>query len=60
MLNNARVATRLPTQDLDRARRFYSEKLGLEPIEERPASGSHCAERFRQSRFAAEKHCRGR
>jgi catechol 2,3-dioxygenase-like lactoylglutathione lyase family enzyme len=36
MLNNARVATRLPTQDLDRARRFYSEKLGLEPIEERP------------------------
>jgi catechol 2,3-dioxygenase-like lactoylglutathione lyase family enzyme len=36
MLANARVATRLPTQDLDRARRFYSEKLGLEPAEERP------------------------
>src|SRR5207248_3445060 len=29
------VATRLPAQDLDRARRFYSEKLGLEPVEER-------------------------
>jgi catechol 2,3-dioxygenase-like lactoylglutathione lyase family enzyme len=30
------VATRLPAQDLDRARRFYAEKLGLEPVEVRP------------------------
>ncbi|KND43807.1 MULTISPECIES: VOC family protein [Streptomyces] len=30
------VATRLPAQDLDRARRFYAEKLGLEPVDERP------------------------
>jgi catechol 2,3-dioxygenase-like lactoylglutathione lyase family enzyme len=30
------VATRLPAQDLERARRFYAEKLGLEPVEERP------------------------
>jgi catechol 2,3-dioxygenase-like lactoylglutathione lyase family enzyme len=30
------VATRLPAQDLNRARRFYTEKLGLEPSEERP------------------------
>ena len=36
MLDNARVATRLPVQDLARARRFYSEKLGLEPADERP------------------------
>ena len=36
MLGDARVATRLPTQDLERARRFYAEKLGLEPAEERP------------------------
>jgi catechol 2,3-dioxygenase-like lactoylglutathione lyase family enzyme len=36
MLADARVATRLPAQDLDRARRFYAEKLGLEPAEERP------------------------
>ena len=36
MLDNARVATRLPAQDLDRARRWYAEKLGLEPAEERP------------------------
>ena len=30
------VAARLPAQDLERARRFYSEKLGLEPDEARP------------------------
>jgi catechol 2,3-dioxygenase-like lactoylglutathione lyase family enzyme len=36
VLAGARVATRLPAQDLDRARRFYSEKLGLEPVDERP------------------------
>jgi catechol 2,3-dioxygenase-like lactoylglutathione lyase family enzyme len=36
MLENAKVATRLPAQDLERARAFYAEKLGLEPVEERP------------------------
>ncbi|MFI1396238.1 VOC family protein [Streptomyces sp. NPDC020681] len=36
ILDDARVATRLPAQDLERARRFYSEKLDLEPIDERP------------------------
>jgi catechol 2,3-dioxygenase-like lactoylglutathione lyase family enzyme len=36
VLAGARAATRLPAQDLDRARRFYSEKLGLEPVDERP------------------------
>ena len=36
MLGNGRVASRLPAQDLERAREFYSEKLGLEPSEERP------------------------
>ncbi|GAA3497243.1 VOC family protein [Streptomyces prasinosporus] len=35
-LARGRVATRLPAQDLERARRFYSEKLGLEPVDERP------------------------
>lgn len=30
------VTTRLPAQDLERARLFYSEKLGLEPDEARP------------------------
>ena len=36
MLKDGRVATRLPARDLGRARSFYSEKLGLEPSEERP------------------------
>ncbi|MEU5025204.1 VOC family protein [Streptomyces milbemycinicus] len=36
ILARGRVATRLPTQDLDRARRFYSGQLGLEPVDERP------------------------
>jgi hypothetical protein len=31
-----RRATRLPAQDLQRARLYYAERLGLEPIEERP------------------------
>jgi catechol 2,3-dioxygenase-like lactoylglutathione lyase family enzyme len=35
-LQDADVATRLPTQDLGRARAYYAEKLGLEPVEERP------------------------
>ncbi len=36
MLGNAKIATRLPAQDLERARAFYSEKLGLDPVDERP------------------------
>jgi catechol 2,3-dioxygenase-like lactoylglutathione lyase family enzyme len=35
-LRDSAVATRLPAQDLERARQFYAEKLGLEPVEERP------------------------
>ncbi|PPJ11074.1 glyoxalase [Nocardia nova] len=49
MLNTARIEARVPTQDLERARRWYAEKLGLEPVEERPgglryegASGVFC------------------
>jgi catechol 2,3-dioxygenase-like lactoylglutathione lyase family enzyme len=36
VLDKGRVAARLPAQDLERARRWYSEKLGLEPVDERP------------------------
>ena len=44
-LANARVATRLPAQELHRARAFYAEKLGLEPAEERPGGLLyHCAD----------------
>jgi catechol 2,3-dioxygenase-like lactoylglutathione lyase family enzyme len=35
-LSDAEIATRLPAGDLERARRWYAEKLGLEPVEERP------------------------
>ncbi|MFF4756320.1 VOC family protein [Streptomyces sp. NPDC002514] len=36
-LADGRVATGLPpARDLERARRFCSEKLGLEPVDERP------------------------
>src|SRR6266513_31096 len=35
LFENAEVSTRLPAQDLDRARNFYAQKLGLEPVEER-------------------------
>jgi catechol 2,3-dioxygenase-like lactoylglutathione lyase family enzyme len=36
MFEESEVATRLPARDLNRARKFYSEKLRLDPIEERP------------------------
>lgn len=35
-LGEAKVAARLPAQDLERARAFYADKLGLTPVEERP------------------------
>ena len=34
-LSNAHAVTKLPAQDLERARAFYRDKLGLEPLEER-------------------------
>jgi catechol 2,3-dioxygenase-like lactoylglutathione lyase family enzyme len=36
VLNSGSVSTRLPAHDLERARRFYAEKLGLRPADERP------------------------
>jgi catechol 2,3-dioxygenase-like lactoylglutathione lyase family enzyme len=36
LLAGSPVATRLPAQDLDRARSWYADKLGLDPVEERP------------------------
>lgn len=35
MLSEGRIASRLPVQDMNRARAFYADKLGLEPVEER-------------------------
>jgi catechol 2,3-dioxygenase-like lactoylglutathione lyase family enzyme len=34
-LSNAHAVTKLPAQNLERARGFYRDKLGLEPVEER-------------------------
>jgi catechol 2,3-dioxygenase-like lactoylglutathione lyase family enzyme len=36
MLGIRKLLTRLPARDLDRARSWYAEKLGLTPTEERP------------------------
>jgi catechol 2,3-dioxygenase-like lactoylglutathione lyase family enzyme len=36
MLKDSRVETTIPSQDLARAKAFYTEKLGLTPTEERP------------------------
>lgn len=45
MLDSGAVSTRLPAQDLHRARAFYADKLGLEPIQERPGGLLYsCAE----------------
>jgi catechol 2,3-dioxygenase-like lactoylglutathione lyase family enzyme len=35
-LKDSKVAARLPARDLDRAREWYAEKLGLEPSDQRP------------------------
>jgi catechol 2,3-dioxygenase-like lactoylglutathione lyase family enzyme len=36
MLSEYRVHTALPATDLDRAKRFYAERLGLTPTQKRP------------------------
>ncbi|WP_433781342.1 VOC family protein [Actinomycetospora sp. CA-101289] len=38
----ARVIAKLPAQDLDRARAFYRDQLGLEPVEERTGGLRYC------------------
>lgn len=44
-LRGSSVASRLPVQDLERARRFYAEKLGLEPADTRPGGlRYHCGQ----------------
>jgi catechol 2,3-dioxygenase-like lactoylglutathione lyase family enzyme len=36
MLNDSRVTANIPAADIDRARSFYAEKLGLTPVQENP------------------------
>jgi catechol 2,3-dioxygenase-like lactoylglutathione lyase family enzyme len=61
MLENSDVATRLPAKDLERARAFYAEKLGLEPVEERPGGlryrcGNSCFVLFTSAGAASGTH----
>ena len=41
MFENTPLAATLPASDLERAKRWYSEKLGLEPMEEDEYGGAH-------------------
>ena len=41
MFEKTPLAATLPASDLDRAKRWYSEKLGLEPVEEDEYGGAH-------------------
>ena len=36
MLNDSKVTANIPAADLERARRFYADKLGLTPAQENP------------------------
>jgi len=61
MLAECDVTTRLPARDLNRARKFYSEMLGLEPVEERPGglryrSGNHFFVLFQSAGAASGSH----
>ena len=41
-LANAHAIAKLPAQDLDRARAFYRDQLGLEPVEHRDGGLRYC------------------
>jgi catechol 2,3-dioxygenase-like lactoylglutathione lyase family enzyme len=61
MLENSNVSTRLPAQNLERAKAFYAEKLGLTPIEERPGGlryrcGSGSFSVFKSAGVASSQH----
>jgi len=58
-LDRGDVATRLPAQDLERATRFYAEKLGLEPIEERPGGLRYRCRSGEFARAESENGARG-
>jgi catechol 2,3-dioxygenase-like lactoylglutathione lyase family enzyme len=61
ILASSNVATGLPATDLARARRFYSEKIGLGPAEQRPGGllyrgASGCFALFESAGSASGTH----
>jgi catechol 2,3-dioxygenase-like lactoylglutathione lyase family enzyme len=54
MLEIGAFARWLPAQDLERARAFYAEKLGLEPTEERPGGLLYRCKRGEFALFESE------
>jgi catechol 2,3-dioxygenase-like lactoylglutathione lyase family enzyme len=61
MLEESDATTRLPARDLSRARKFYLEMLGLEPLEERVGglryrSGKHFFVLFESTGVASGSH----
>lgn len=61
MLQSSKVAARIPVSNLERAKAFYSDKLGLTPSEERPGGlryrcGSGEFSLFQSSGAASGEH----
>jgi catechol 2,3-dioxygenase-like lactoylglutathione lyase family enzyme len=59
LLEESRVATRIPVADLDRAVAFYREKLGLEPLERRPGGARYGCARGEFSLFVSAGRASG-
>ena len=67
MFEDTKVAARFSVQDLQRAKAFYAEKLGLEPSEERPGGlsiavvrGSSCSSSRAAPPQESTLRCRGK
>ena len=58
-LSNAHTVTKLPAQDLARARAFYRDKLGLEPVEERTGGLRNVCRPTEFHLFSSAGHRRG-
>jgi catechol 2,3-dioxygenase-like lactoylglutathione lyase family enzyme len=56
----ARAVTKITAQDLDRARRFYRDRLGLEPVEERTGGLRYLCGTTEFHIFASSRNSSGR
>jgi catechol 2,3-dioxygenase-like lactoylglutathione lyase family enzyme len=59
-LGAARAITKIPAQDLDRARAFYRDRLGLEAVEERPGGLRYLCGETEFHLFASQGAASGR